>query len=221
MAGAVGRWVALPASTQMDPRSMGLSADAELFLVRSWLYAGEHSTDGAIPPSALPLLCMKLSTPADAVLDELRAAGLVVAGKKAHQGQDVIDGYLDINPTATQVKKRSDHARKAAMTRWAKEKRPSDESESQGRGDAESDTSNASGSASGIDGQSDEHAMGNAPYLTTPDKPDAFARQTSDSDSALAEAESEDDVGSRGTSSEMPDEIRAIRQTLPGARVPA
>jgi len=166
MAASVGRWAAVPVSMQMDPRVMGLSPEAELLLYRTWLYVGEHTTDGDIPGSALPLLTMKMTNSSNDLLDELRQGRLVIDGKGSLKGHDVLDGYLDVNPTAAQIKSRSDHGRKGAIARWAKGKPPPDSPPSPGDDAVGSGTGNASGNAPGIDGHSDGDADGNAPHGT-------------------------------------------------------
>jgi hypothetical protein len=142
---------------------MVLSTEAKLLLYEAWGYASQHSTDGAIPPSSLPLLTMGFTTPAADLLDELRAVELVIPGQRAQAGQDVLADYLGINPTAQQVKKKSAQARKAALAKWSKVR-----------------TDEAPGNA---DSSADSSAMGNAP--NPPNPPDVQEQDPGDVDSGL------------------------------------
>jgi hypothetical protein len=163
VAGSVGRWAAVPVSTQLDPRVLQLSSDAELFYLRAWLYVGEHTTDGVIPDSAHALLGMKLATSPAELIEELTSTGLL---RRRHDADLIVD-YLDLNPTAAQVKKRSEHGRKAAIAKWAKVKaEEQDAQEEDPASDGDSASGSADGIASGIDGQSNEEADGNAPHGT-------------------------------------------------------
>lgn len=162
MAGSVGRWAAVPVSTQLDPRVLPLSAEAELFYTRAWLYAGEHCTDGVIPPAAHSLLAMKLTMTPAALIDELSEVGLL----KNRRADTIITDYLEVNPTAAQVRKKSDHGRKAAIARWAGQKATPDPDPQPGEYEPDPDANNPSGNASG-------NANGNTPHGTGRDGTDS------------------------------------------------
>jgi hypothetical protein len=163
VAGSVGRWAAVPVSTQLDPRVLQLSSDAELFYLRAWLYVGEHTTDGVIPDSAHALLGMKLATSPAGLIVELTATGLL---RRRHDENLIVD-YLDLNPTAAQVKKRSEHGRKAAIAKWAKVKAEEQNGEEEDPSESTVTASgNAMGSPLGTNEQTIEDADGNAPHGT-------------------------------------------------------
>jgi hypothetical protein len=145
-----GRWAAVPVSIQLDPRALQLTAEAELFHFRAWLYSGEHGTDGVVPTSALPLLTMKLIQTAEELLEQLLSAGLC----RRKRDEVVLVDYLAWNPSAALVRKKSEHGRKAAIARWAGQKQPPGDDSTDQDPDHDSDTDDASGiptgNASGI-----------------------------------------------------------------------
>ena len=166
-----GRWAAIPVSYQLDPRCCRCRSKQRCSARAAWLYAGEHCTDGLVPQSALPLLTMKLATDPAVLAEELIGAGLA---KRRSEGF-VLSDFLNWNPSARQVQKKSQKGRQAAIKRWAKVKEHQEVGDSEPPEGLDSDeppeldsgTDYAPGNATGIPSGS---ANGNAHYETVRDE---------------------------------------------------
>ena len=124
MGSKAGRWAAVPVSLQLDPLVLGLTPAAELFYIRSWLYSADHLTDGVVPQSAWPMLVMQLDDDPGRLTDEVVHAGLA---RRTTAGDIKLVGYVDWNPSSSQVKHKTDIGRKNALKRWARDKGPDSE----------------------------------------------------------------------------------------------
>lgn len=203
-------YVAIPSTLQLDPRVLGLSdPEAELLLIRIWLYCGAQLTDGLIPKTAHKVIGMGLGRPVGQLLAELVAAGLVeVPSKGSHAGEHVLLDYHSVNPTAAQWTKRRDAQRKNAMKRWSDKKPKAADEVPVG----DPNGTPVGTTDPGADGNAPTYPPTYPPHITELDEPEVGAFASGDRDEVVAASSLQGDAQSPFPADQKRQVIKAIRR---------